>query len=152
VLVATTYLGLTYSLPWTVHASTVRPVLFGSPERLDAWALAHNLSAIMAVGFLAAVVAAATGRLLSELVIPPGRRPAAPAQPATAARPALIRALLLGTVGISLVTSTLGSESLLRYGPAHQLYSPASRSAAELRSRVLDRTPASPPARWPRPS
>jgi enterochelin esterase-like enzyme len=140
VLVATTYLGVTYSLPWTLHAFTTRPVLFGSPERLDTGVLAANLAAIMAVGFLASVVAAATGRQLSELVRPPGRRPAAPGLPTTAAPPVPIRALLLGAVAIALTFSALGAESLLRYGPAHHLYSPASRGAAALKSQVLDRT------------
>src|ERR1700716_1583175 len=110
---ATAYLGLTYAGPWVWHAIKVRPYLFGAPERLDAVALLRNLSVMLALGFVLAVLAAAVGRLLSELVTRPNqlRGTSVP-----------LKALLLGVLTAALGISALGADPLLRYGPAHQLY------------------------------
>src|SRR5437660_7705401 len=70
-LAATGYLCLTHAVPWAWRMVTVRPVLFGSPERLDAMVLMHNMSTVVALGFVVAVPAAAAGRLLAELVSGP---------------------------------------------------------------------------------
>ena len=128
---ATAYLGLTYAGPWMWHAIQVRPYLFGAPERLDAVALLRNLSVMLALGFVLAVLAAAVGRLLSELVTRPNqlRGPSVP-----------LKALLLGVLTTALGVSALGADPLLRYGPAHQLYAPGSAGAGAAAGQVLMRT------------
>jgi hypothetical protein len=67
------YLCVTFVLPWAWRMATVRPVLFGTPERLNAIALAHNVSTIAALAVVLAVPAgltAAAGWLLDRRLRP----------------------------------------------------------------------------------
>jgi enterochelin esterase-like enzyme len=125
------YLCMTYALPWAWRMAADRPVLFGTPERLNAIALAHNLSTIAALAVVLAVPAAATGRVLSDLVILPPQLPAPPAG---------LRGLLLSAFAGAVALSALGVEPLLRYGPGDQVYLPATPSAAGTTGQVLVRT------------
>ncbi len=125
------YMCMTYLVPWAWHMATVPPVLFGAPQRLNAIALAHNLSTLAALAAVLAVVAAATGRVLADLVSAPPQLPVPP--------PAL-RALLLSAFAGAVALSALGVEPLLRYGPGHQVYLPAARGAAGATGQVLVRT------------
>src|ERR1700736_4137144 len=99
---AVAFLTLTFAAPWAWHSVYQRPVLFGSPEALDGAALARNLTVAMAVGFVVAVLAAATGRLLWESLTRLMGRGAMP---------------LAALAGCLLVTA-LGVGPLLRYGPS----------------------------------
>jgi enterochelin esterase-like enzyme len=130
-ITATAYLGVSYAGPWVWHTIQARPYLFGTPERLDAWALLHNLSAVLAVGFVLAVLAAAAGRMLSELVSRPKELPESSAP---------LRALLFAVLTTALVVSALSVDPLLRYGPAHQVYVPASTGAGAAAGQLLVRT------------
>jgi enterochelin esterase-like enzyme len=128
---ATSYLGLTYAAPWVWHAIQVRPYLFASPERLDPGGLLRNLAGMLAVGFVVSVLAAAAGRLLSELVSRPAALPG-PSAP--------VRALLFVVLTTAFVFSALSADPLLRYGPSHHLYVPASAAAGAVSGQVLVRT------------
>lgn len=126
-IAASAYLCGTHAGPWAWRAATHPPLLFGSPERLDLAALVHNLATIVAVGFVVAVAAAAVGRQLGELV--------GVAPPLPAIRPVLRVVLLAAFMG-AIVLTAFGTEPLVRYGPAHQVYHPAPRSAAASRGQV----------------
>jgi enterochelin esterase-like enzyme len=102
--------------------------MFGSPERLDALALMHNLSTVVALGFVVAVPAAAAGRLLADLVSAAHELPAP--------RPALRGLLMTAFVG-AVVLTALGTEPLIRYGPGHRVYFPAPRSGAAPAGQVV---------------
>src|ERR1700738_739266 len=127
-LAATGYLCLMYAAPLAWRMGSVRPILFGSPERLDALALMHTLSTVVAVGFVVAVPAAAAGRLLADLVSAAHELPAP--------RPALRGLLMTAFVG-AVVLTALGTEPLIRYGPAHRVYFPAPRSGAAPTGQVV---------------
>ncbi len=127
-LAATGYMCLTHTAPGAWRMLTVPPVLFGSPERLNALALVNNVSTVVALGFVLAVLAAAAGRLLAELVSAPHPLPAPP--------PAL-RAVLMAVFAGAVALTAVGTEPVLRYGPGHQVYRPAPRSAVSPTGQVV---------------
>jgi hypothetical protein len=117
VLAATAFLAATFAAPWGWHAVNGAPVVFGTRENLDALALARQLATILAAGFLLAVPGAAAGSLLSTTALALVRRLRRPDRTLLAvsvALTALLASLLLAA----------GIAPLLRYGPAHGLYTP----------------------------
>jgi enterochelin esterase-like enzyme len=121
---AVAFLTLTFAAPWAWHSIYQRPVLFGSREALDGAALLRNFTVTMAVGFVVAALAAATGRLLSESLARLMGRGAVP---------------LAALAGCLLVT-VLGVGPLLRYGPTDGVYRPTAGAKAPLPGQVLLRT------------
>lgn len=120
------FLGATFGAPWAIHALSHRPTLFGSPDTLNAGAFLGNLAVIMAVGFLAAIPAAASGRLLRESLSGLGLNQ--------------WRALPLGVLVVSLLVTALGVGPLVRYGPGNGLYTSAGRPGAAVPGQVSIRT------------
>jgi enterochelin esterase-like enzyme len=135
-LAATALLAVTHVVPmaWRT-AAQAPPVLFGTPERLDVGALALRLATILAVGLLAAAVAAAAGRLLAETVVAWARE----VRKAGRHRPApglLARTALVAGLAASLALGATGGASLVRYGPGDRVYSATVRGVPVPAGRV----------------
>jgi len=114
---ATGFVAAAYAAPWAWATTAAPPVLFGSPERLDPWALAGRLVAIVGVGFVAAVPFAAGGHVVGEAV-------AATARGVRHLTPRSSAAALL-TLVLAAGAAAAGAAPLVRYGPANGLFEPA---------------------------
>ncbi len=113
---AVVFVGLTYVFPLGARLTQQVPALFGIKEHLQAGALQHNLLIVLAVTFLAAVPAAATGDLLGREV----RQLLRHAGPRL--RVAKSMALLGAIAGSFLLASSV--DPLLRYGPDSGVFTP----------------------------
>jgi enterochelin esterase-like enzyme len=144
VLTATAFLVVTNAIPWAWHAGVAAPVLFGRRLQLDGLALAGQVVAIAAIGFVVAVPGAASGCLIGGTATAWAARVRVLISTWPAPRE-LDRRLVAGTgllLGLtaSLVLLVLAADPLLRYGPAHGLYLPSVGGAKAPAGRVVTRT------------
>lgn len=138
------FVGLTYVLPLGVHLTHDVPELFGVREQTRPSAIYYNLAVALAIAFLAAIPAAATGDLL--------RRGAArmaalvrdfwktrrllPGQPLSLLNAAILISSLLGSLSLA-----PGVDSLLRFGPEHGVYRPPPARNLEGPDHLTERVP-----------
>jgi enterochelin esterase-like enzyme len=119
---ATAFVSITYVWPLGDHLHHDVPSLFGTRELVSDPAIQVNQGVVLAVAFLASVPSAATGRLLRDGILRLGTALLAIRRSVLTGTGGL---LLLATLGASLVLLA-GADPMLRYGPTHGVYRPAS--------------------------
>jgi len=134
-LTAAVFVGVTYDWPLGARLLHDVPEIFGIREQVQPAALRHNQAVVLAVGFLAALPAAATGDLLrrgirqwveAAMVLLKTRR-LLPGQLLSLLNGAFLLSSLFGSVSLA-----PGADPLLRYGPEHGVYRPADVPAQRL--------------------
>jgi enterochelin esterase-like enzyme len=128
VVAATVFVGITYTWPLGERLQHDVPSLFGTRELVSGSAIRANQAVVLAVAFLAAVPPAATGQLLRNGMIRLGTvllafRRDRLAEPSSIRGTGIL--VVLATIGTSLVLVP-GADPVLRFGPTHGVYRPAS--------------------------
>ena len=116
-IAAVGFVGVTYVVPLGARLIQETPTLFGLRERVSAGAIQQNQVVVLAVSFLAAVVAAAVADLL-------GREVRRHLHDRHSRRGALRSGVLAGALLITLLLAS-GVDPLLRVGPDAGVYAPA---------------------------
>ncbi len=125
---ALVFTGLTYVGPLGDRLAHDVPALFGISEQVQSGALHRNQVVVLAVTFLAAIPASATGDLVRREIVHHFRAGA------SGWRPVKSIVLVGATIGSFLLASSV--DPLLRYGPSAGVYSPGSLPSRSLANAV----------------